>query len=318
MNNDREKCVKINVYDNQYDNLKKKEIQFTNNENENENENENQDENDDNDYENEDMSTEWQEYHENILIDWADKAMCYRWLHSKSCIKYTFLRNVYTIPVIILSTLTGTANFALERIPEEYQGVCQIAIGSFNILAGIITTISQFLKINELSEAHRVSSISWDKFYRNIRVELVKSPKDRTNVSYLIKLCKDEYDRLMETSPNIDAGILKKFNKTFKMNSKINQKTRTETIKTISKPEILDSFESTRNIVYKENEKDIQQNSLKNKKMNVEKENMVNDFVKTFEKEYSRKPSIYEIYDNLDNKVSTNIIQKFLSKNKNK
>ena len=50
-----------------------------------------------------------------------------------------------------MSTLTGTANFALERIPEEYQDTCSIAIGSVNILAGIITTVAQFLKLNELS-----------------------------------------------------------------------------------------------------------------------------------------------------------------------
>ena len=27
---------------------------------------------------------EWTPEHEGILIEWADKAMCYRWLHSKA------------------------------------------------------------------------------------------------------------------------------------------------------------------------------------------------------------------------------------------
>ena len=31
---------------------------------------------------------DWKEYHEKILVDWADKALCYRWLHSRSCSKY--------------------------------------------------------------------------------------------------------------------------------------------------------------------------------------------------------------------------------------
>ena len=121
--------ININIYDEQFKNLERAEEEEINYDNDN---------------------LEWKEYHENILVDWADKALCYRWLHSKSSTKYIKLRNLYTIPVIILSTLTGTANFALERVPEEYQGYCQIAIGSLNILAGIITTVSQFLKINEL------------------------------------------------------------------------------------------------------------------------------------------------------------------------
>ena len=256
---------------------------------------------------------EWKEYHENILVDWADKALCYRWLHSRSCSKYVRLRNLYTIPVIILSTLTGTANFAIARIPPEYQAYSQVAIGSLNIIAGIITTISQFLNINELSEAHRVASISWDKFYRNIRVELVKAPEDRTAVSYIIKNSKDEYDRLIETSPRIDNNIVKKFNKVFKFNNKLDNNKKTEAIKLLNKPEILDSLESTRTIVYKKSPQDTNNLSQKTKKEQQDKENLIENFVDTFQKEYTRKPSILEIQDNLENKVQLSDINKFLS-----
>jgi len=294
--------ININIYDEQYKNLKiQKDLDNEKNEHIDLN------------FEHE--IVEWKEYHENILIDWADKAICYRWLHSKSSSKYIRLRNLYTIPVIILSTLTGTANFALERVPEEYRGYCQISIGSLNILAGIITTISQFLKINELSEAHRVSSISWGKFYRNIRVELVKCPKDRINVGYLIKSCKDEYNRLMETSPTIDTNIIMEFNKTFKIKCKIDDEKNRDELKLLGKPEILDSLESTKNIVYKEDKKsnDNLMNIIKNKKNQLEKEDIIENFIETFEKEFSRKPSIIEIYDNLDNKISQQIINKYLN-----
>jgi hypothetical protein len=49
-----------------------------------------------------------------------------------------------------------------------------------NILASIITTIQQFLKITELNEGYRVSSIVWDKFYHKIKVELSKHHDERT------------------------------------------------------------------------------------------------------------------------------------------
>lgn len=260
---------------------------------------------------------QWKDYHENILVDWADKASCYRWLHAKSCSKYTRLRNLYTIPVIILSTLTGTANFAQDRFPENMKSLVQICIGSLNILAGIITTVSQFLKINELTEAHRVSSISWDKFYRNIKVELIKSPYDRTDVNYIIKQCKDEYDRLIETSPTIDQAIIAKFKTTFNIKE---IDTKVETIKVISKPEILDSIESTKNIVYKTTKEEIERNSMieiiKNKKEEISKENIIENFIETFTKEYSREPSIIEIYDNLESKVDNKVIEQFFTKSK--
>ena len=66
-------------------------------------------------------NVEWTSDHEQILIEWADKAMCYRWLHAKANIMFNSLNAWYTIPVIIISTLTGTANFAQERVPLKYQ-----------------------------------------------------------------------------------------------------------------------------------------------------------------------------------------------------
>lgn len=300
MNNENE--IKVNIYDEQYKNLNKQEKN-------------NIDDNMFEDYNN----LEWKEYHENILVDWADKAICYKWLHTKSTNKYQTLRNIYTIPVIILSTLTGTANFAIERVPKDYQAYSQIAIGSLNIIAGIISTIAQFLKINELSEAHRVASISWDKFYRNIRVELVKCPEDRMNVGYLIKSCKDEYDRLIETSPIIDQNIINQFNKTFE-NKKINKLDSKETSNILNKPEILDNLESTKNIVFKY-DKNIQVNkdlfnTIKFKKEQIEHENIISNFINTFEKEFSRQPSILEIYDNLDNIITKDKIKKYMDSSK--
>ena len=154
---------------------------------------------------------DWNPEHEKILIEWADKAMCYRWLHSKSNAMFSSLNAWYTIPVIIISTLTGTANFAQERVPIEYQSFFVMIVGAFNITAGIITTIQQFLKITQLNEAHRVSSIAWDKFYRNIKIELAKHPIERIDVKQMIKMSKEEFDRLMETSPNIPEKILQQF-----------------------------------------------------------------------------------------------------------
>ena len=135
----------------------------------------------------------WRKEHESILIDWADKAMCYKWLHCQENIIYRRQNYWFTIPVIIISTLTGTANFAQDRVGSEYKNLAVMLVGSFNIFAGILTTISQYLGIAELNESHRVSSISWDKFYRNIKVELAKHPRERINPGAMLKQSKEEF-----------------------------------------------------------------------------------------------------------------------------
>jgi hypothetical protein len=250
----------------------------------------------------------WEKHHDTIFVDWADKAACYTWLHDESYNKYHIKRNWYTIPVIIMSTLTGTANFALERVPTEYQATCSIAIGSINILAGIITTIAQFLKLNELAESHRVASLAWDKFYRSIRVELIKSPEERMEVNYFMKTSRDEFDRLMETSPSIDKDIIIRFkNEMTKSKDKTEYARRIKNFNRLTKPEIFNEITTIKDIIYKSQpqiEITIQEqaqfkkitNERDNYKQNVER---VRSFISSFQMKYSRYPSHDELLSNI-------------------
>jgi hypothetical protein len=251
--------------------------------------------------------TEWTPDHETILVEWADKAMCYRWLHTRANAMYNTLNAFYTVPVIIISTLTGTANFAQDRVPSNYQGLFVMIVGGFNILAGIISTIQQFLKITQLNESHRVSSIAWDKFYRNIKIELAKHPNERMTATQMIKMSKEEYDRLMETSPNIPAEIVAMFKTSFQ---------NSENYKDIIKPEICDvlvSTEKTKNTWHtpenmslhiKEEIEEIEE--LVNKEKLIKETNLkiVKEFKTLFYRFNNREATDSEIIDNLQEKMT--------------
>jgi hypothetical protein len=261
------------------------------------------------------IDSEWSLEHEKILIEWADKAMCYRWLHSKANALYSSLNAWYTIPVIVISTLTGTANFAQTRVPIEYQNYYAMVVGGFNILGGIISTIQQFLKITQLNEAHRVSGIAWDKFYRNIKIELAKHPSERIHASQMLKMCKEEFDRLMETSPVIPDKVVVAFKNAFKNSD--------EFIK-ISKPEICDvlvSTENFRNPWSNEENKDkrlqellktqnLKENKLK--RINEHHHNAVSEFKTMFFNINNREPMQSEIIDNLKDKIELSILKKII------
>jgi hypothetical protein len=257
----------------------------------------------------------WAPEHELILIEWADKAMCYRWLHSKSNAMYSYLNALYTIPVIIISTLTGTANFAQQRVPEQYQALFMMSVGGFNLLAGIVTTIQQFLKITQLNEAHRVSSIAWDKFYRNIKIELTKHPSERMEVKQMVKMSKEEFDRLMETSPNIPENIIKQFKINFNKH---------DGYEDIIKPEICDILISTnnyRNPWFHQENREKEENDFfklqlakqnKMKKINEQNNKIIKDFIDSFTLLHNREPLETEIIDNLKDKIDIMKIKKIL------
>ena len=263
---------------------------------------------------------DWKGEHETILVEWADKAMCYRWLHGRAHQEYAKTNAWYTIPVIIMSTLTGTANFAQDRFPEDIKPLAQMSIGAVNIFAGILTTIAQFLKVGELNEAHRVSSISWDKFYRNIKVELAKSRDERMHVGHMLKMSKEEYDRLMETSPSINQNVIKQFNIKFPVIKPPKEEEPKIKID-IKRPEICDELISTAEILFvtDDNDKNLGEPSMvelvrrKQKIMdNYEKE--VKAWSTKFEEKHNRKPLESELFDNLHDKMNEDILRKIIKK----
>jgi hypothetical protein len=164
-----------------------------------------------------DLEQKWTPAQEELLAEWSEKATCFRWLHSRSEKAYRFRNYSYTIPVIILSTLTGTANFAMDSfVPEENKQIAMACVGGVNIFAGILSTLQNFLRYAELMESHRLCEVQWSKFGRNIAVELALDPMRRKPANDFLNVCRAEYDRLIEQSPPIDDPIINQFKSNFK------------------------------------------------------------------------------------------------------
>lgn len=158
----------------------------------------------------------WHPQQEKILKSWGEAAACYRYMHYQAYCSYKKLSMKFTIPLIIVSTVTGTANFAQETFPPSIQPFVPSAIGGLNLITAIATTIMQFLKINELMEGHRVASVQYGKVSRTIRLELTLPLSERTlNGTNMIENMRTEYDRLIEQSPNVPQKMIDAFEREF-------------------------------------------------------------------------------------------------------
>jgi len=227
---------------------------------------------------------EWHPQHHNILKEWAEIGYSYRYLHDKAFIYYSKQNLRFALPVIIISTLTGTANFAQQSFPKDWQTTTPLIIGTFNLVAGLITTIAQFLRVSELLEGNRSASIGYDKFSRNIAVELSLPIKERElSGSVFITKCRLELDKLIEQSPNIPQHIIHKFSKRFEK-------------KAFFKPNILDinpiqiyidgDEEERKAIKLIEKQKNFQNKILKQEK---DMRNQILEHIKTEQKEHDIK-----------------------------
>lgn len=160
----------------------------------------------------------WSDTTEELLVSWCDIARCYTWLHEKSFRKYNRSHYNFSIPIIILSTLAGTASIGINGyVPPEHVNMAQLAVGAVNILTGIITTFQNFFRYAQNSESHLNASTGWSKLYRNIKIELSLERSKRKDANEFVKISRAEYDRLMEQSPIIPDDVIDKFKTTIKI-----------------------------------------------------------------------------------------------------
>ena len=152
---------------------------------------------------------EWHPQQSKLLQSWAEIASSYRWMHNQAYMIYKKKNLNFMLPLIIMSTVTGTANFAQSTFPSGIRPYVPQIIGSINLVSAIMTTIYQFLKISEFMESHRISSINYGKLARTITVELNLPVKDRNSGgAECVKVSRTEIDRLIEQSPAIPKSVL--------------------------------------------------------------------------------------------------------------
>lgn len=177
----------------------------------------------------------WCKEHERLMAEWSDISVCYRWIHDQSE-KYYHKRSLWiNLPVIILSTLGGTANFGIQSLfsDENTKKYASFGIGGISLLAGLLTTVGNYLRFAQLEEAHRVASIAWGKFQRLIAIELALHPNERMDALDFLKVCRVDLDRLIEQAPPIPKMCIDKFCDKF------------GTIKDLKKPDICGGLEHT-------------------------------------------------------------------------
>jgi hypothetical protein len=175
----------------------------------------------------------WSFEHDELLSNWADHASCYTWMHDTTQRKFKGINMWLGVPVIILSTVSGTANFGISTIFPAGFSYGNAIIGTLSLITGVISTVSNFLGYAQAEEAHRISSIQWSKFKRTIETELSLHPDEREPPSDFIKHNKAELDRLMEQSPIIPKDVIAKFIKIFRK------------VKNVKMPEICNKLEPT-------------------------------------------------------------------------
>ena len=149
----------------------------------------------------------WDDAIEKILSEMGDEAQINAYLHKKAQEYFTIKNIKFQLPIIILSALSGTGNFISANFPA-YSEYIILGVGGVSIFTSIISSVAQFLQVSQLSENHRMSYLSWEKFHSTIKFQLNKRRIARDSIKDFVALIIPEYQRLKEISADIPKHII--------------------------------------------------------------------------------------------------------------
>ena len=185
----------------------------------------------------------WNAQLERILASEGERALCFVWMHTRSEKRYSKFTTYIALPVIVLSTLNGFVSAAGGTIAEDPRSL-SVAVGVVSMGVGVLNTLTSYFSWAKRAEAHRMVALQYSKVHRSIMLELALPRDERIRANDMLKMVRDQLDRLHETAPQVPDAIIADFKKHF-----------ADTTPEVSKPEITNGLDPIDIYVDEENRK---------------------------------------------------------------
>lgn len=164
----------------------------------------------------EDREIHWSEQLENLISAEGERCRGYAYLHQQCEQIYNKKNNYISIPVIILSTLTGATSMSSSSLFGDDTKISSIVIGLVSITVGILQTLSSFYQYAKKAESHHIAYLHYSKLFNSVAVELSLPREERLPVDQTLSNLRQTMERLAETTPSPPISVLEEFNKRFK------------------------------------------------------------------------------------------------------
>ena len=150
----------------------------------------------------------WSRSEEKQIRKWNENCKLYRQLHRCAIRYYTHRENLLSVPILVLSAVTGTTGFA--TLSAQSQGV-SIAMGATGFLLTVLGAVRQHFKFHTHTATHMSTEISYARLITKIEGELCRPPERRTSPDVFLEDVAAEYERLLAAAQDIPVYCLNRF-----------------------------------------------------------------------------------------------------------
>jgi len=139
------------------------------------------------------------------IRDWHRSLRIKHSAHSR-CAALCDRRNLFLgVPVVALSTLSGTAVFAtLQSSPQTW---IKILIGLFSIAAAVLASLQTILRYAELSQKHKTAAVQYGSLRRELEEALAVCTDAEPCTREFINSIRTRWDTIEQESPSIPQRV---------------------------------------------------------------------------------------------------------------
>jgi len=136
-----------------------------------------------------------------LLLDWSRQACVNRARSSRRAKRYKKLHNALGIPVIMFSSIVGSAAFT--QIHQAPNNTVRIFAGVLSIVSAILAGLQTFFGFGESAEKYRAVGIGYEKIEKDIEEILALPGYFRDDFKQQIDNVREQMNTLADDSPEI-------------------------------------------------------------------------------------------------------------------
>lgn len=162
-----------------------------------------------------DRNIEWTDEQEYLLIHWKKIARINSRLHEMAYRGFKTKNQRISLPIAILSTIAGSANFAVSSVPQDFKLLANAIIGGISILAAILTSVMSIKKYSESQERHKQSSVNWKKIDNEIDIIISTSYETRSQANMFFEVIGTNIKDIIDQASIIPGDIIRSYEKQY-------------------------------------------------------------------------------------------------------
>jgi hypothetical protein len=143
----------------------------------------------------------------NLLEYWCTGIKTRHISHNRAAMHYKRVGRLLGIPVVILTTVVGTAVFSAVSSPNGYSTGLQILAGFLSMAATVLSGLQTFLNYPELAERHQEAAIKYGVLRREVEQTLTLPPNEPSELKKILSDVNVQWKALEEKSPSIPQKI---------------------------------------------------------------------------------------------------------------